>query len=391
VDALDVVLVVLVVAAAVHGLRLGALVQVLTFGGFWVGLTLGALFSILAVSDVHSSPAKVAIVLSLVLGFAVMFGIIGRVLGSWSTAVVRRHHLGGLDSGLGVAVAVVAVLFSAWLVANVVGANTRYGWVSTQVERSDILRAIDDVMPPVPTVFSRVQAFLNSSGFPPVFAGLTPPTASPVAAPTTAQAQAVGLPVAASTIKIVGDACGYLQEGSGFSVGPGLVVTNAHVVAGEPITAVEVGGVAYPATPVSFDPSYDLAVLRTRAPLGRPLTLDPSDVSRGTQGAIVGYPQDGPLAIGPAGVAADLVAQGRDIYNEGVVIRDVYEIDAEVQPGNSGGPLVADNGMVVGVVFSRSTVDPGVGYALTSPGVLRRVQQASLRTTPVNTGGCTQG
>jgi len=391
VDALDVLLVVLVVAAAVHGLRMGALVQVLTFGGFWLGLTLGALLAILAVSDVRSEPAKRVIAVSLVLGTAVVFGIVGRVLGSWSTAMVRRHHLGSLDSGLGVAVAVIAVLFSAWLVGNVVGSNTRYGWVSNQVQRSDILRAIDGVMPPVPTVFSRVQAFLNSSGFPPVFAGLTPPAASPVPPPTDAQARALGAHVAASTVKIVGDACGYLQEGSGFAVGPGLVVTNAHVVAGEPSTSIETQGQTYRATPVYFDPSYDLAVLRTSAPLGHALTLDPNDVARGTKGAVVGYPEDGPLSIAPAGVAADLLAQGRDIYNESVVVRDVYEVDGLVQPGNSGGPLVDEQGVVVGMVFSRSTVDPNVGYALTSPGVISRVERAAARTTPVNTGGCTQG
>ncbi len=387
----DIVLIVVVVAAAVHGLRLGALVQILTFGGFWIGLVLGALLAILIVSSIHTVALKFVITLALVLGLAVALGVAGRILGSWSNAAVRRHHLGPLDSVFGVAVAVVAVLLSAWLVANVVGSSTRSTWLSSQIQRSDLLRGIDDVMPPIPTVFSHVQAFLDTSGFPPVFVGLNPPTANPVPQPSGTQAQAIASPAAASTVKVLGTACGYLQEGSGFVVGHGLVATNAHVVAGEAATQVEVNGTSYPATTVLFDPEFDLAVLRTRAPLGPPLALDPNEVGRGTQGAVLGYPEDGPLSVGPAGVAADLTAQGRDIYNQGLVVRDVYELDAKVQPGNSGGPVVATNGTVIGMVFSRSTVDTDVGYALSSPGVLSRVRQAEFRSTAASTGSCTQG
>jgi S1-C subfamily serine protease len=112
-------------------------------------------------------------------------------------------------------------------------------------------------------------------------------------------------------------------------------------------------------------------------------------VGRGTAAAVIGYPEDGPESIAPAGVAASLVAQGRDIYNEGLVTRSVYEIDATVLPGNSGGPLVAPDGSVIGVVFSRSTISSDVGYALASPAVLARVQSAETRTSPVGTGACT--
>ena len=99
-------------------------------------------------------------------------------------------------------------------------------------------------------------------------------------------------------MKVIGQACGYLQEGSGFVVAPGLVVTNAHVVAGEPSTDVMVQGVTYPATTVLFDPTFDLAVLRTTAPLGPPLELDPDDVERGHEGCGARLPEDGPLTVG---------------------------------------------------------------------------------------------
>jgi S1-C subfamily serine protease len=97
------------------------------------------------------------------------------------------------------------------------------------------------------------------------------------------------------------------------------------------------------------------------------------------------------LTVDPAGVTAEITAVGRDIYNNGLVTRDVYAVDADVRPGNSGGPLVAAGGQVIGVVFSRSTVYGTVGYALASPGVLARVQAADGRFASVGTGQCTAG
>ncbi len=390
VDVVDIVLVVLVLTAAVHGLRVGALVQVLTFGGFWLGLLLGALLSSAVVGSVRSETDRLVLTLAIVLGSAVLLSVAGRFVGAWSNALLRRHHLGPADAALGVAVAVVAVLVSAWLIGSLV-ASSRYSWLNSAVERSHILRSVDNVLPPVPSVFSRLQSFLSAEGFPPVFVDLAPPVAGPVVMPTTAEAESIAGTAAASTVKVIGQACGALQEGSGFVVGKGLVVTNAHVVAGEPQTDVVVNGTDYRASVVLFDPSFDLAVLRTSAPMGPPLALDPDPASRGARAAVLGYPEDGPLTVSPAGVTAVLTAQGRDIYNEGLVVRSVYQLEAIVRPGNSGGPLVAPGGEVVGVVFSRSTVDPDVGYALASPGVLQRVQRAEQTGTPVGTGACTEG
>jgi S1-C subfamily serine protease len=368
------------------------LVQVFTFVGFVLGLTCGALLAIAVGRAVHSPPVRQVLALGLVMGLAVLCGIAGRVVGSWTHVAVRRHHLGKIDSALGVAVAVMAVLISSWLVANVVAGNSRYLWLDSAVQRSDILRSVDRVLPPAPSIFSRVQSFLESEGFPAVFADpLAAPNAADVAVPSRTDAQRFATPAAFSTVKVVGDACGYQQEGSGFVVGHGLVVTNAHVVAGEPETSIELGAVTYRATVVLYDPSFDLALLRTSAPLGPVLDLDSQIVGRGTQGAVLGYPENGPLTVSPAGVTANVVAEGRDIYGNGLVTRDFYSVDADVLPGNSGGPLVDSSGHVVGMVFSRSTVYPGVGYALASPGVLSRVQQGAHRTHAVSTGGCVSG
>jgi S1-C subfamily serine protease len=221
-----------------------------------------------------------------------------------------------------------------------------------------------------------------------VFAQIPPQLAGPVSTPTAAEADSIAAGAQDSTVKVIGGACGVTQEGTAFEVKPGVVVTNAHVIAGEASPQIVVNGVLFAATPIYFDPDLDLALLRTSAPMGKPLDFDPNYEPRGTEGAITGYPMDGPLTVVPAGVAARLTATGRDIYNQGLVVRTVYEIDGPVEPGNSGSPLLSTKGKVIGVVFSRSTTNSGVGYALTSPEVLAKVVEAENRTAPVSTQSC---
>lgn len=385
----DIVVVLVLVLAALHGLRVGALIQVLSLAGFAVGVTVGALVATAVEPDVHGPDDKAIVALALVIGLGAIVGVAGRVLGNWGRLAAHRLRLGPVDSIAGLAVALVAALFAVWLVANEL-AQTQVTWLSSAIEQSGVVRAVDDVMPPLPSVFSRVQSFLDTSGFPPVFSELEPAPLH-VSEPSTATAQQAARAAVASTVKVLGQACGYLQEGSAFVVAPGTVVTNAHVIAGERATSVIVQGAQYTATPVYVDPTFDLAVLKTSAPLGPPLSIDASAVASGTQGAVVGYPEDGPLTVDPAAVAQTIDAQGRNIYNQGTVTRQVYQIDANVEPGNSGGPLVDSSGTVIGVVFSRSTVYARTGYALTSPGVLSRVRAAEGRTAAVSTGACTSG
>jgi S1-C subfamily serine protease len=385
----DIVVVLVVLVAAFHGLRVGAMIQVLSLAGFAVGVTVGAIVATAVEPHVHGASSKTLVALALVLGLGALVGVIGRVVGTWGRLAAHRLRLGPVDSAAGLGVAIVAALFAVWLVANEL-AQTQVTWLSAAIQQSGVVRAVDDVMPPLPSVFSRVQSFLNTSGFPPVFSELEPAPLH-VRQPSAGWAQQVARTAAASTVKVLGQACGYLQEGSAFVAAPGTVVTNAHVVAGERATSVVVNGTQYPATAVYFDPTFDLAVLRTNAPIGPPLSIDASTVSPGTQGAVVGYPEDGPLTVDPAAVAQTIEAQGRNIYNQGTVTREVYQIDAKVEPGNSGGPLVDAGGQVIGVVFSRSTVYVHTGYALASPGVLARVQAAERRSAAVSTGSCTSG
>jgi S1-C subfamily serine protease len=383
----DLVVVILVILSAVHGLRLGAIVQILSYGGFLLGLFLGALLASVTVRSVHGVTGRTLVSLATMLGVAVLLATIGRVIGTVAFRRVHRGVLGPVDSGLGVVVAVAATLLAAWLVANTL-VNSSSLALNSAISQSRILRTVDGLLPAPPSVFSQVQGFLSAEGFPPVFAQLAPASAGPVSLPGNAQLQAAVNRAGPSTVKIVGVGCGQIQEGSGFVVAPGEVVTNAHVIAGIPSPQVEDDTGVHSTTVVLFNPSFDLAILRVVGVADPPLVLDPTDVDRGTQAAVLGYPGGGPFTADPAGVRAQFEAEGRDIYGQGLTVRSVYEIQAVVRPGNSGGPLVEPNGQVIGVVFSRSTTNADVGYALASPGVLAMVHSVGSSDRAVGTGPC---
>ena len=386
----DVLLAALVVMAVVNGLRLGATIQVCSFLGFWVGLAIGVGLALAVARPLVAGWGRIALTLLLVLGVASAAGAAGGVLGRWASVALRRWHLGSFDAAVGAAIGALSVLLSAWLIAGFV-VQAQAGWLSQAVGRSAVLRTIDSVMPPVPSALAQVQGLLNQEGFPTVFASVLPPQSSPSLEPSSAAAEALAASAQGSVVKVFSSGCGGYVEGSGFVVAPGVVVTNAHVVAGIAQPQIIVGDQGFPARPVLVDPSLDLAVLRTSAPLGPPLSLAGSLAPRGTQAAIVGYPENGSEHDSQAAVSDSFDAVGRDIYGGGLVTRQVYELAATVLPGNSGGPVVGADGRVLGVVFSRSTVDPNVGYALTSGAVAGAISSGESRSATVSTGACAAG
>jgi hypothetical protein len=205
VDLVDIIIIGLMLLAAVHGLRLGALVQILTFGGFLLGFLLGTLVWTALLHTGHDDLTRSVLIVSLILATAFGFGLVGRVLGTYSNVSLRRHHLGHVDAALGVGVAVVAVLFTVWLVAAVVSSpNSRFTSLDAAVNRSDILHSIDDILPQAPSIFGDLQTFLNDQGFPQVFSTLTPPSAPDVSTPTNAETRSLADPAVFSTVKILG-------------------------------------------------------------------------------------------------------------------------------------------------------------------------------------------
>lgn len=385
---LDAVIALLFVLSAITGFRRGAVLQVVTYAGLIAGLILGALLAPSVAGLAEDPFPQAALALLTLLLLAAVGDAVGWLVGRRVWAATRRSRLDPIDAGAGSVVAGAAALLTVWFLAfNLV--QGPFPALSREIRGSAIVRGLDAVLPRPPSLLAQVRTFFDRFGFPEVFAGLPPAPAGPVEGPTRAEAQQAFAAADQSTLRIVGAGCGRIQEGSGFVVEGDLVVTNAHVVAGvSRPQAQQQGGGEFAATPVLFDPGLDVAVLRLDDAPDPPLDLLPSTVERGASGAVLGYPEGGVLTGGEAAVRRTLPALGRDIYGERTVRREIYELQAEVRPGNSGGPFVTTGGEVAGVVFAASTINDGLGYALTSEEVIPLVEAARGSAGPVSTGPC---
>jgi S1-C subfamily serine protease len=386
---LDWVIIAVAVIAAYHGFRVGAVAQLLAFAGFVVGLTGGVALLLAVEPHIHSPGAKTAVAIGLLIVPGSLIATVGRHLGERAWFALRHLHVGPIDACAGSVIAVGGTLIGCWLFASIL-VNSALTGLSQAISESVTIRTIQRVLPPVPDAFAAVERYFTHNGFPDVLINVLPESPSPVALASAASVATATAQAGNSVVKIIALGCGDQQEGSGFVTAGGLVVTNAHVVAGtDAITVGTKGGVVQPAVPILFDPKLDLSILRPTKPLGvADLTISTNFITRGDPAVVLGYPGDGPFDVQPAGVLARFSAQGRDIYDGSVTNRIVYEIDSVVRPGNSGGPLVSPSGIVEGVVFSRSSTNPDVGFALASPAVDDEVVTAASAHTPVSTESC---
>jgi S1-C subfamily serine protease len=390
-DLLDLFLIVVIGLAAFSGFRRGALLQVLTFGGLLLGLLAGAAVAPEFAKLAKNPGTQALIALISFLAIAAVGDGVGWMLGSRLYAVARTSRFGGVDAAGGSIVAVVAVALAIWFVGLNLAAGP-FPALSRQIQGSVVVRGLDHILPPPPSLLAQVRRFLDRFGFPEVFVGLPPAPGGAVRGPSQAQANRAFREAAHSTVRIVGRGCGGIQEGSGFVVSPHYVVTNAHVVAGvrNPLVQIQNGGSGQPGVPVLFDPEIDIAVLRVADQPGPVLSLVPREVNRGAVGAVVGYPGGGTLTGVAAANRRVLTAVGKDIYGKGTVDRDIYELQSTIRPGNSGGPFVLVDGKVAGVVFAASTADSGIGYAITSTEARPDIDRGVGRGSGVSTGPCTR-
>lgn len=385
---LDVVILALIGAAGVSGFRRGAMLQLLAYGGLGLGLIAGALLAPPIASLWENHAAQAGIAVTVVLSLAGVGNAAGWLAGSYLRHHARRTRFGSADAAGGSIVSVIAVVVATWFLAlNLV--NGPFPTLAREIRSSAVVRTIGSALPRPPSLLAEVRSFFNRFGFPEVFTGLPPAPAGAVEWPTDQEASQAFAAASESTVRIVGEACGEIQSGSGFVVDTNLIVTNAHVVAGvqQPFVQ-EQGQGSQPATTVLFDPATDLAMLHVQVSPGPALALVPQHVERGTGGAVLGFPGGGDLLGMRAAVRRALDAVGRDIYSEEAVVREVYELQTDVRPGDSGGPFVLTDGRVAGVVFAASSTDRGIGYAIVSTDVLPDVQAARGLTGPVSTGPC---
>jgi S1-C subfamily serine protease len=390
-DWLDVVLVILVALSAFSGYRQGFVVGFLSLIGLLGGGVVGAEVAPWIAHHFVGSAEAIA-------GVVVVFAAasLGRALAAALGALLRRQvhwkSARTVDSAGGAVVSAVAVLLVAWFIGSSLVQSPFVG-VARAVNGSRVLTAVDRAVPSqVQAWFSDFREVVANGGFPQVFGALGAERIVPVAPPDPAVLGDASVVAArASVVKITGDAhsCSRQIEGSGFVFAPGKVMTNAHVVAGVRSPSVQVaGGAKLRATVVYYDPHVDIAVLAVAGLTARPLPFSTSPAGLGASAVIMGYPQDGPFAASAVRIRGIENARGPDIYQDRQVTREIYALRGDVEPGNSGGPLLDTGGQVEGVVFGKAVNDNDTGYALTSSQVAAAARAGATATAAVSTQGC---
>ncbi|MET9131693.1 MarP family serine protease [Streptomyces antibioticus] len=391
-DLLDILLVLAILAYAGSGYRRGLVAGCVSLAGFVGGAAVGVwvLPWLMDLVTPGTTTATVTAVFTVLVPAVVGHELAGR-LALRLRRELDRGPLRVADGIGGAAANALAVLIVAWVAASVLAASSS-PLVTSAIRDSRLLGAVQDAMPDTtPAWFSDATSALTQAGFPQVFNPFENESTAEVAKPTGDSVTARATNAAKlSTVKIEGVAGDQGREGSGFVYAPEHVMTNAHVVAGIDDPTVKVGGVGQPydARVVLFDPAKDVAVLYVPK-LEAPVLRFDDDAKRGAEAVVAGYPQDGDLDLQAATVANRVKATGRNIYNDGIVTREIYSIRSTVRPGNSGGPLLTTDGKVYGVVFARSTSDDETGYALTAAEVADDAKRAASATRPVDTGRLT--
>jgi len=393
-DLLDLILIVLVIAFAVAGYRQGFIIGVLSFFGFIGGGAIGALLGPKIARAITTNPGWQAVTAIIVVFLAAM---IGQLLASGAGVAMRSRLTWRpatfVDSVGGAVVSALAVLLIAWLIGSAV-AYAPFPVISREVNGSAVLRAVDRLMPSQATLlFGDFRSLLESGPYAQVFGALGAEGALAVGPPDPAVLDDPGLrDDKPSIVKVrgVAESCQEEIEGSGFVISPDHVLTNAHVVAGvnENETVYTYGGATLPARVVLFDPQVDVAVLDVPN-LNLPSLRWAGQARVGANAIVAGYPLDGPFQAVPARVGGTEEATSPDIYQTANVTRQIYAVRAQVQQGNSGGPLLnPGNGHVYGVVFAAATSVSDTGYALTANEVQKDAAAGENATTGVSTQGC---
>jgi len=391
-DLLDLALIVIAAAFAVSGYRQGFIVGSLSFVGFVGGAVLGAEFGPAIARAIVGGPTQQDVVAVILL---VSFAIIGQFAASSIGAAMRQTMTSRssttIDAIGGSGVSVLSMLLIAWAIGSVL-ISSPFTVVDQQVNNSVVLGTLDKIMPsPAKTMFSEFRRMLSNGPFPQVFSDIGAAHLFPVQAPDPAVVNDPDVLAAENrVVKVQGTApsCDRSIEGSGFVYAPDHVLTNAHVVAG--VTqgpVVTANGTTYHATVVYYDPQVDIAVLYVPGLDLQPLQFAGA-AQNGADAVVAGYPLDHSFTPVPARIGGVQNAVGPDIYQTGQVTRQIYEIKAQVEPGNSGGPLLSTNGTVYGVVFAAAVGVPDTGFALTSTEVAADANAGADQTMPVSTQGC---
>ena len=384
---LDIFIIVFSISALFRGREIGFVRQALSTVGFFGGLFIGASLEPHTVHLVNSANAKSIVTLLTTLGFALIFLIIGEYIGIAVKHKVMLNRLNKLDNGFGAGLSVLTLLVAVWLSSSIIN-SLPFPGVKAEISKSHVVAFLNNRLPSAPNIISDLGQLINPNRFPQVFIGGEPTGNDSRPLPDLGDLQAAVNSTKQSVVKLEGQGCGGVVDGSGFVIAPGLVGTNAHVVAGIKKPYVQDSKGTHSATPIWFDSKLDFAIVRVANLAGAPLTISSDHVTTGAPSVVLGFPGGGAFRADPAVILDQFLASGRDIYGKGSTVRAVYEVKAEIIPGNSGGPLVSKDGQVIGVVFAESTTRQNVGYVLTAPQIKQAIQSAISRNQTTSTGTC---
>jgi S1-C subfamily serine protease len=356
---LDWIIVAFILLMAVWGYLQGLVVSALSLGGFALGVFVGSRLGPVLLAGGSSSPYAplFSLVSALMVGglAAVMFEAMGE-------GIRRRMRfpLAGTIDGVGGALLVGALGFAlVWLLGAVALQTPGARKYRKDIQRSVLLSAVNDLLPPSGSI---LNALSRADPFPTIRG----PEAN-VPAPNRRIVRDRDVRAAHdSVVRVLGTACGLAVQGSGWVASAGVVVTNAHVVAGEDDTTVQTdGGRELDAQAIAYDPHNDVAVLRVNG-LDAPALARRSGAEAGEPVAILGYPEDGPYHAAPGRLGETRTVISRDAYGAGPVQRRMTSMRGNIRSGNSGGPVVDAAGRVVATVFAATTRGPHGGFGIPS-------------------------
>ena len=391
-NALDWLLVVLVLAYALSGYWQGFVTGAFATSGLLLGGLLGVWLAPIALGDADPSllvslGALFIVILSASLGQGLFQFVGARIRDRITWQPVRA-----LDAIGGAVLSAAAVLVVAWALGVAIS-GSRIGGVTGPVRSSAVLAEVNDVMPAAAGDF--LEAFNDVVGttfFPRYLEPFSPERIVEVSPGDKRMLRDPDVQRAGeSVLKVRGtNDCGRGVEGSGFLYSQDRLMTNAHVVAGVDDPEIEVDGEMLPATVVEYDSELDIAVLAFDSGAIPVLPFnDPAAPAQSKDAiAILGYPEDGPYDVRAGRIRDEQRLSSPDIYGDGKVLRDVYSMRGLVRPGNSGGPIVSSAGETVGVVFAASVTDEDTGYALTAAQVAQAAALGVTSSDAVDTEDC---
>lgn len=389
-NVLDWILVVVVLAYAVSGYWQGFISGVFATAGLLIGGMISVLWLVPQLLGEAAPSLWVSLGALFVVLLAASFGQATlQYAGSRLRDKITWQPVRAVDAVGGAALSAAAVLVVAWTLGVAVSGSS-LPVVGNQVRSSAVLSEVDRVMPDrADDALRAFNEIVGSSFFPRYLEPFAPERIVEVGPPPAGIARDPEVRAArGSVLKIRGEnACGRGVEGTGFVYSPGRIMTNAHVVAGVDEPNVLVGQEEVDARVVLYNPDLDVAVLAVDG-LDRPfLRFDKSGEAR-QSAAVLGYPNDGPYDVQAARIRGEQRLRSPDIYGRGTVLREVFSLRSLVRPGNSGGPLLSEDGDVLGVIFAASVTDRDTGYALTAEQVSASAARGLTGDDEVSTGDC---